>query len=157
MPTALQTSVLEFIGFRARRIRIVYEDLMKANCLVEFKCPVLYLANGACRLTYVRVQDYEETMYGKPDSWPLFNLGITHWFPKPAFSNDQFDPSEDKVGFKPVDEYCRSFLETYEALKKECEEEQPHKSEIETLREEIGVLKKALADTLDLLQMINKS
>jgi len=165
MPTALQESVMALMEAKARRVRNAYENMLERNCLVKFKCPVLYLANGNFRLCYALAQNYDEAMFGMPGQVPYYDLpsqAFLSWQSLLTYSNDQlkqsfgFDPTEDKVGFKAVEEYCTSFLETYEALKKECEEEQLSRSEIALMREEISVLKKALADTLDLLQKVNK-
>jgi hypothetical protein len=164
MPTALQNSVILLIEAKARRVRNAYENMLERNCLVKFNCPVLYLANGNLRLRYALVHNSEQALYGISGQVPYDGGNhFVEWHPLLTYSNDQlkqsfgFDPTEDKVGFKAVEEYCTSFLETYEALKKECEEEQPTRSEIALMREEISILKKALADTLDLLQKVNKS
>ncbi len=61
------------------------------------------------------------------------------------------------IGNISVKAYLEKWLADYDALIEECDKQCEKETRVEALEKEVGVLKKALAETLDLLQSIGRA
>jgi len=156
MPSQLAESVKYLMSLKAHQMRCTLEEIKKEMGLNPPKlqtgmhfgsgyiCYYIQKIPGA--IGYAITPTHEESLQNPKK---LVNISA-------SCTIETSDPNVI-VGNIPVKAYLEKWLADYDALIEECDAQSENESRVEALEKEVEVLKKALADTLDLLQSIARA
>jgi len=154
MPSQLAESVKYLMSLKAHQMRFTLEEIKREMCQYTPKPLGIFGSGYICyylkqisgEIGYVIASTLEESLQNPKK---LIFMSVSQTF-------EISDPNII-VGNIPVKAYLEKWLADYDDLIEECDKQSEKETRVEALEKEVEVLKKALADTLDLLQSIART